>query len=213
MDEYFDYFLRKMGPASDRRYVPPSTIEYYRGRLPDRLLSYWEEYGWCGYSDGRFWTVNPQEYEPVLEAWIGDTPFMEQDSYHVIARSAFGKLLFWGERSGCSLEIQPWDALAFPSKAATEYIVEGRAEEAVSWFFAGLRPEYFDTVDDEGQQLFDVVRKKLGSLKSDELYGFVPAVALSGAATLANLQKVKAIEHLVVLAQFAELRVMHSPFR
>lgn len=38
-----------MGAAINRREVPVSTIEHYRGRLPDRLLAYWREHGWCGY--------------------------------------------------------------------------------------------------------------------------------------------------------------------
>jgi len=212
MDEDFAYFLEKMGPSVDRRYVPPSTIDRYRGKLPDQLLTYWEEHGWCGYADGLFWTVDPQEYEPVLEAWIGDTPFMEQDAYHIIGRSAFGKLIFWGEKTGESLLILPWDALAFPSNGSAEYIAKGHANEAVSWFFAGLRRKDFDLDDDGQSPLFAPALKKLGRLKPDEVYGFVPAVALSGAATLANLQKVKAVEHLVILAQLAPLRVMRSPF-
>jgi len=48
MDEDFEYFLEKMGPAIDKRYVPPTSIERYRGKLPDQLLAYWEEHGWCG---------------------------------------------------------------------------------------------------------------------------------------------------------------------
>jgi hypothetical protein len=82
--------------AIDKRYVPLSSIERYRGKLPDQLLAYWEENGWCGYADGLFWTVNPQDYEAALEAWIGDTPLMEEDSYYVIARSAFGDLYLFG---------------------------------------------------------------------------------------------------------------------
>jgi len=105
MDEDFACFLAEFGPAIDRRHVPPSTIARYRGKLPNQLLAYWEEYGWCGYGDGLFWTVNPQQYEPALEAWIGETPFMEQDAYHVIARSAFGLLYLWGEKTGDTLRL------------------------------------------------------------------------------------------------------------
>jgi hypothetical protein len=64
VDEDFEYFLEKMGPAFDRRDVPSSTLDRYRGKLPDQLLAYWEEHGWCGYADGLFWTVDPEEYEP-----------------------------------------------------------------------------------------------------------------------------------------------------
>lgn len=76
VDEDFEYFLEAMGPSIDRRDVPASTIERYRGKLPDQFLSYWQEHGWCGYADGLFWTVDPEEYEPVLDAWIGGTPII-----------------------------------------------------------------------------------------------------------------------------------------
>ena len=211
MDEDFAGFLKYFGPAIDTRYVPLSSIERYRGKLPDQLLSYWEEHGWCGYADGLFWTVNPQDYEPALEAWIGDTQFMEQDAYHLIGRSAFGQLYFWGEKTGDSLTIMPWNALAFPSTGAEKYISNGKADDAMRWFFGGLQREDFELEDDEERPLFTSALKKLGRLKHDEMYGFVPALALGGASTLDHLQKVKAVEHLVMLAQLAPLDISTSP--
>ena len=59
--------------------------------------------------------------------------------------------------------------------------------------------------------MFTPALAKLGRLKHDEMYGFVPALALGGTSTLANLQKVKAVEHLVLLAQLAPLGVITSP--
>ncbi|MNJ79554.1 hypothetical protein D3C77_776150 [compost metagenome] len=54
--------------------------------------------------------------------------------------------------------------------------------------------------------LFKSALKKLGQLKSDEMYGFVPALALGGAMELKNLQKVKTIEHLEFLSQLSPLQ-------
>ena len=59
--------------------------------------------------------------------------------------------------------------------------------------------------------LFTPALKKLGRLEHDEMYGFVPALALGGPSDLAHLQKVKAVEHLVILAQLSDLRVMTGP--
>jgi hypothetical protein len=84
--------------------------------------------------------------------------------------------------------------------------------EAISWFFGGLRPDHFDMHDNGDQPLFASALKKLGRLKSEEMYGFVPAVALSGSQSLDKLQKVKAIEQLVILAQLTDLQVVRSPF-
>ena len=202
MDENFEYFLEKMGPAIEKRYVPPTSIERYRGKLPNQLLSYWEEHGWCGYADGLFWTVDPQEYEPALEAWIGDTQFMEQDAYHVIARSAFGDLYFWGEKTGSSLKIFAPGSYCIPS---TRVITENKDLE-MQWFFSGLSRKGNDF-----EKMFAPGLKKLGRLKPDEMYGLVPALLIGGNATLDHLQKVKAVEHLVLLAQLAPLDIITSP--
>lgn len=73
-------------------------------------------------------------------------------------------------------------------------------------FFGGR-----DRKGNDFDNLFAPALKKLGRLKHDEMYGFVPALALGGPATLDHLQKVKAVEHLVLLAQLSELWVMTSP--
>jgi len=203
MDEDFEFFLKQMGPAIQRRHVPPSSIDRFRGKLPDQLLAYWEEHGWCGYADGLFWTVDPQEYEPVLEAWIGDTPFMEKDAYHVIARSAFGKLYFWGERTGDSLKVMAPAAYCIPRESIFQ---NDRLEFALRLFFSNRDREENNFAD-----LFSPALHKLGQLKHDEMYGFVPALALGGSSELSHLQKVKAVEHLVLLAQLAPLEVMTPP--
>ncbi len=206
MDDDFEYFLDTMGPALDRRYVPPSSIARYRGKLPDQLLAYWEEHGWCGYAEGLFWTVDPQEYEPVLEAWIGGTPFMEQDVYHLIARSAFGDLFFFGEKTGASLQVFAADACAIaPTFRPANLNKDVRA------FFISLSRESCDFSDSDGMPLFGPALKQLGRLRRDEVYGFVPALALGGSTTLDRLQKVRAVEHLVILAQLAPLDVIVQP--
>lgn len=199
MDEDFALFLAKFGPAIDKRHVPPSTIDRYRGKLPDQLLAYWQEYGWCGYADGLFWTVNPQEYEPALEAWIGDTPFKEQDAYHVIARSAFGKLYLWGEETGETLTVFAPASTCFTSPPDDD--IDRDFETRL--FFGGLS---LHSNDVEG--LFAPALQKLGRLAHDDMYGFVPAPALGGTLTLAHLQKVKAVEHLAFIAQLAPLYVI-----
>lgn len=203
MDEDFAGFLQDFGPAIEKRQVPPSSIERYRGKLPDQLLTYWDEHGWCGYANGLFWTVDPQEYEAVREAWIGDTPFMDKDVYHIIARGAFGKLFFWGERTGYSLRIFAPGSYCIPSIEPSPI---DDMDFAMQLFFGGLSRGGSDFVD-----MFASAYKRLGVLKHDEMYGFVPALALGRACEPEYLQKVKVVEHLVLLAQLAPLEVITSP--
>ncbi|EPM69033.1 hypothetical protein A249_39350 [Pseudomonas syringae pv. actinidiae ICMP 18804] len=68
-------------------------------------------------------------------------------------------------------------------------------------FFSSKKP---DESDLDG--LFKPALEKLGPLKSDEMYGFVPALALGGPMELKNLQKVKTIEHLEFLSQLSPLQ-------
>ncbi|WP_229381237.1 DUF1851 domain-containing protein [Shewanella psychropiezotolerans] len=56
--------------------------------------------------------------------------------------------------------------------------------------------------------LFERAMALLGPLEADEMYGFVPALAIGGAPKLENLQKVKVIEHLTFLADLGEKTVM-----
>nr|BFE94926.1 hypothetical protein GCM10020185_54620 [Pseudomonas brassicacearum subsp. brassicacearum] len=53
-DEDFQYFISVMGEATSHRHVPDSQIAKYRGVLPEALLDYWQDEGWCGYANGLF---------------------------------------------------------------------------------------------------------------------------------------------------------------
>ncbi|WP_338921193.1 GAD-like domain-containing protein [Pseudomonas silesiensis] len=198
MDKVFARFIEKFGAPIDRQEVPASSIERYRGKLPKLLLEYWAEHGWCGYGDGIFWIVNPQEYDGVVSSWIEGTKYGERDTYHLIARSAFGDLYLWGEKTGFSLKIT-----SVLSRCVLHNF-ELKTEEMDRELQGFLLSREVDT-NDYGE-MFKPAKKKLGMLRHDEMYGFVPALMLGGPDTLDHLEKVKAVEHLTLLSQIAELQ-------
>ena len=198
MDKVFARFIEKFGAPVDRQEAPTSSIERYRGKLPNLLLEYWAEHGWCGYGDGIFWIVNPQEYEGVVSSWIEGTTFEERDTYHLIARSAFGDLYLWGEKTGFSLKIT-----SVLSRCVLHNF-ELKSEEMDRELQGFLLSREVET-NDYGD-LFKPARKKLGTLRHDEMYGFVPALMFGGPDTLDHLEKVKAVEHLTLLSQITELQ-------
>ncbi|RMT14068.1 hypothetical protein ALP52_01301 [Pseudomonas amygdali pv. mori] len=198
MDEHYAFFLKKFGPTTERDDVPHSNILKYKNKLPDQLLDYWADHSWSGYADGIFWTVNPEDYEHLLEQWLYDTPLHQKDHYHVIARSAFGALYIWGENDGYCLTVSSY----ISRYSARTSIFAGKDDNlGVRAFFSFQSPESNDLVD-----LFKPALEKLGPLRSDEMYGFVPALALGGQMELKNLQKVKTIEHLTFLSQLSPLQ-------
>ncbi|MDR0777426.1 MAG: DUF1851 domain-containing protein [Azonexus sp.] len=207
MEEFLGF--EGFGPPMARRDVPPEKINKFRGKLPDKLLEYWQEYGWCGYGKGLLWTVDPDEWEDELDAWIGDTDFMEQDAYYVIARSAFGKLILWGERTGQSLKVVTPYGMIYPAFDEDEFRKRG-ADRSVQLFFAATSKESYDETDINEKPLFERALKKLGPLEHDTMYGFVPVLALGGEPNLENLQKLDAHVHLDILSQVTERQVMRD---
>jgi hypothetical protein len=209
MDQFIENFLgyAGFGPGIAKKDVPATTFERYRGKLPDKLLEYWEQHGWCGFGNGLLWTVDPDEWKDELEAWIGDTPFMERDSFYVIARSAFGELILWGTKTGQSLKIVPAYGGIFPAFDDEKFQRRG-ADKALQLFFSSNTRANYDLKDADGQPLFDRAVSKLGRLGHDTLYGFVPALPLGGGLKLENLRKLDAHVYLDMLSQVAERQVM-----
>lgn len=202
MDKVFARFLEKFGKPVGRQEVPGTSIERYRGKLPSMLLEYWAEHGWAGYGEGIFWMVNPQEYEGVVASWLEGTEFESIDIYHLIARSAFGHLHLWGERTGASLTIT--GCLSRYTTHVSLFTGEQLNKEFQN-FLLSTEKRYNDYGD-----LFQPAVKKLGALRHDEMYGFVPAIMLGGTDTVEHLGKVKAVEHLMLLSQLAELKPYSS---
>jgi len=197
MDEYFECFLQHMGPETDRREVPASTTKKYRGILPELMLSHWENYGWSGYANGIFWTVNPAEYDAVVGPWLEQSGIANPDSYHVVARGAFGDLYLWQSVTGSKLTL---DVNYHRFLLTSLKLSPSRADARVRSFFVSK-----NRTSNDFNGLFSKALNKLGPLQPDEMYGFVPAIALGGPGTLNTLQKVKTIEHLTFLSQLSPL--------
>lgn len=208
-DKDFERFVRKMGEATYHEQVPGETLERYRGVLPDKLLEYWQDEGWCGYGHGRLWFVNPDAYADIVRMWLEGTVFEQIDRYHAILRTGFGKLFLWGETKN-----QPF-MINCPEHAiiAEESRLRRRdddADFALRVFIGSKKERQTDCKDDNGEPLFERARDTLGELGPDEVYGFEPALVMGGEARLENLQRMKAHQHLMILRQLAAPRVPFS---
>jgi hypothetical protein len=211
-DEYFTEFLEGEGfaPPIDCRPADDETLKRYRGILPDRLLDYWKEYGFCGYGEGLFWLVNPADYEELLELWLKNTPVWSRENYYVIARTAFGRLFLWGDKSGKTTKLDTYIHNILPCDIPSVPIDREKRERFLGIFINNIDKKYVDAYDKDDKLLFKRAFKKLGQLQNDEMYAFVPALALGGVAELKCLQKVKLQEQLSILAQLEELTIMKT---
>ncbi|HIH2748338.1 DUF1851 domain-containing protein [Burkholderia aenigmatica] len=201
-DEDFDLFIETFSEATSRVEVPHASFDRFANRLPDRLLKYWEQEGWGGYADGLFWIVNPDKYQDILNIWLKGTIFEEADNYHVIARTAFGKLYAWGEKTGPSLTV----SCPTHSLIALEKDMKGPLKNPdfrVQTFFGAKTRSECDFKDESKQPLFKRAVGKLGQLEPNEMYGFEPALIAGGQMNLDHLKKVDLDVHLTMLRQLA----------
>ena len=202
-DQYYQLFLKKVGDVTHQVPVPELSFKKFQGVLPEQLLKYWREEGWCGYANGLVWTVNPEDYRGLVEVWLADTPYEKIDDYHVVARSAFGKLYTWGARNNRSLVI------SCPSNALVAIDKELRTPEddpnlAIQLFFSSKSKKGCDLKDATGKGLFEQAMKKLGPLAPDEVYGFEPALIAGGVNRVDKIHKLNLFAHLTILRELAE---------
>lgn len=211
MDDNFKYFYETngFGPAQSLEPVAETTFQKYRGKLPDQLLEYWREYGFCSFGAGLLWTVDPAPYAPLVDLWLQDTGLLSKDQYFVIGRSAFGKLFLWGTASGQSLKIDSAWGMMFPRDQRAK-VAAGKADFLAQRFFGGFERADLDQEDDRGTPLFQRALSTLGQLRAGEMYGFEPALALGGRPDSKNLRKVQAIPHLTILAGLGERKLMRD---
>lgn len=205
-DEVMEMFIEEFGEPTHPRPVTAEEVERYRGVLPDLLLEYWQDMGWSGFADGLFWLVNPADYDHLVAMWLEGTPFEALDTYRTIARTAFGKLYVWGEKTNRSFTIScPTHAII-----ALESEVKSNAPDvksAVESFFVMSDKEGYDLTDMSDKSLFAQALKKLGPLGPDEVYGFEPALIAGGEWSVNNLAKLNLDIHLTILRQMAPPKI------
>ena len=110
MDEFYEMFLSELGPQFTKVQPSPQQIDRFSGRLPEQLLEYWKLYGWCGYYEGLFWLVNPDDYVSVVETWLESTQIENKSDYLAIARTAFGRIFLWNKEAGQTVTIVSLDS-------------------------------------------------------------------------------------------------------
>ena len=209
MNTFFNIFLTEFPQIPNAVAIPPSRLADYRSRLPKALLDFWMDVGWSGYGDGILWSTAPDVFDPVIEAWLGETNLLEEN-YTVIARNAFGELYLWGRKTGMNVIIEPLLGTITNFQSTLD---EGREDSAMLAFFASKKQKSSDFYDWKDKPLFKKALKKLGPLQPDEMYGFEPALAIGGTPKIENLVKVKMIEHLILLSQLTEIELVHIDVR
>lgn len=181
----FAAFKKTHGRASECRSAPKARITAFRKKLPASLIAEWEESGWGAYGGGLLWLVDPDELKATVRDWLG-----KSSKAVAFARSAFGHLFVWDRDGAHMLD---------PHHGTLAKLID---DVDLVFDYTLCSTRYLDTVLD--QKLFVKAHKQLGALAHDECYGFEPAIALGGKATVKSVRKLKLREHLAVLSQLVD---------
>lgn len=191
-DKFFDFFLKKFGQPHDCQIIDDKVVKIYQDIVPPQLISYWHSFGWCGYANGLLWMTNPIEYQDILVSWLKGTSFEKRNDLSVVARSAFGELYVWCKGKGYLMLIRPiTGVINFYPEDYEKSLSLKEENKIMSYFWGGRKKDFVDYNDENSQPLFERALKKLGSLKSDEMYGLKHARMLGGSITLDNLDIMK----------------------
>jgi hypothetical protein len=104
-DERWNLIIEKWGEPTDTREVPDAVIDKYRQILPANVIHYWETEGFCQFHQGMFFSVNPDDWQFVVDAWIEGTPYTQFGRFYALTRSAFGKITLYNEKIGATTTI------------------------------------------------------------------------------------------------------------
>ena len=191
-DEDFDGFLEDFGQPFASEPISPAVVAQSRYKLPHQLLSYWQALGACGFGDGALWMVNPAEHQDQLDSWLAGSPFAERIDLSVFVRTAFGEYYVWGKGKGVVMTIDPSvNRITHWTENDSQQLSPADEDKEMRYFFGATSWTGIDKTDEQEKPLFARVFKKLGRLKSDEVYGFKHRLALGGKELVSNLDIMK----------------------
>lgn len=199
-------------PKNETFPVSDEIIERYVNVFPEILLKFWKEHGFGTYGNGLIQFINPDEYRETLNMWL----MRADDGTRIpFAISAFGNVFYWRHiynpnPNEFAPEQWVFDVSYFnPHNSQTglcaytmgeffgEYLTDEEIVYELKW------PNYFseNREENDNPNLFDPVLQKLGILRQNEMYFFVPALRLGGIDDVQYTEKGDARVHLDFLFQ------------
>lgn len=161
----------------------------YAGIAPENLMALWKEAGVGMFCDGLFRIINPEEFQVFADEYNSDSsnktvlPFMVTtfgDLFAYVDNSIIGDFVMYiNVRYGTEKILSNNIALLLNKCVFNKSIQE-------AWF----------KVERYGE-----IKDKVGMPQVDECLGYVPALALGGAETDDNIQILKTVPYIEIIAQ------------
>lgn len=177
-----------------RQIADDAFFAKYANKAPKELIALWQEVGLGIFGDGLFRIVPPNDYQDFVDTYIKNKekyfeyllPFMT---------TAFGDIFVWVKDI-----FQNREYVIFINVRNGDWnIVTSRMDLLFSLYIVSEEclKRNFDLKVSDFSKLVD----RLGLPAEDECYGYVPALALGGSKSLKNIQVVKMLPYIDIIAQ------------
>lgn len=184
--EMIKRFLEIYEPGEELMKPDETLLNFGRQMLPPEIMYLWENYGFGDYGNGLLKVVDPRDYMSSLYTWLGGRDF----SKIPIMVTAFGDIFYYRKLDDTENDIallnihySRIDVCAYSYQEFFEdYIIEEDIKEGV------LR-----------ESLYNEALDTLGPLTHDEIFFFVPALALGGGENIKCIKKGDANVHQQLL--------------
>lgn len=177
----FDDFLLKYPPTERLRKPSEEVLNQFRNRLPAELLDFWQTYGFGNYGNGLLKVVDPNDYADNLYTWLGG----ENPARIPIMVTGFGNILYYRKLTDTVSDIalldihhRRTDVCAYSFGEFVQLLTDEKASESLLY-----------------KTLFGQAFEKCGPLAENEVFFFVPALALGGSESVASVGKGNAMVH------------------
>ncbi len=159
------------------------VINKYKDMLPDSFIDFWKEYGFGIFMDGYLKIVNPEVYQEIF-----DYGYNNVNNGVVFAVTGLGDFIIWDK-----------DCIRFVNfRYGEDEIIQ--ADGDIDWFLNDVADEYFINEEAKCTNYF-LAREQYGEPSFDECFGYVPLLGMGGPEKVENMEKVKIIEHIYLIAE------------
>lgn len=177
-----------------RQVVDRAFLAKYANTTPKELVTLWQEVGLGTFCNGLFRIVSPDDYQDFVDTYIEDKERYFEYSFPFMT-TAFGDIFVWVKDICQKREY----AIFINVRSGNWDIITSRIDLLFKVYIVSeewLKKD-FDLIVTDFSKLTD----KLGIPKTDECFGYVPALALGGSKSLKNIQIVKMLPYIDIIAQ------------
>ena len=184
-------FVKAYAPGKELGKPDETLLEFAKQMLPPEIVYLWTEYGFGDYGDGLIKVVDPRDYMDSLYSWLGS-----QDFHKIpIMVSAFGDIFYYRKLENDENDVSLLD-------------IHYRRIDVCTYSYEEFFEKYISNAEIKEKvlrkNLFDQAVEKLGSLKYNEAFFFVPALVLGGGEDIKYVSKGDAYTHQHLLLELGK---------